>query len=53
LEAIVCDENDVIAKSLEAAFEITEVANHHLPVLHTGLERSEQSFELFTLPGTQ
>jgi hypothetical protein len=53
LAATVCDENDVIATVLDAAFEMTEVAKHSSIVLHACSEPSEQSLKLFSFPGTQ
>jgi hypothetical protein len=53
LEAIVCDENDVIAPVLDADFEMTEVVKHSPAFLHACSEPSEQSLKLFSLPGVQ
>jgi hypothetical protein len=53
LAAIACDKNDVIAKVLDAAFEVTEVAKHSPTVLHTCSELSEQSLKLFSLQVAQ
>jgi hypothetical protein len=53
LEAIICDENDVIATVLDADFEMAEVAKNSPAVLHACSEPSEQSLKLFSLPGAQ
>lgn len=51
--ATACDENDAIATVLEADFEMAEVVKHSQAILVTCSEPSEQSLELFSLPGTQ
>jgi hypothetical protein len=53
LEAIVCDENDVIAPVLDAALKMTEVAKHTPAFLHACSEPSEQSLKLFSLQVAQ
>jgi hypothetical protein len=54
MAATACDENDVIATVLDAAFEITEVTKPSPAFfLHGGSEGSEQPLKLISLPGAQ